>query len=389
MSQNNLRRPFRLNVQNQSSVAAFSASQSIDGSGFAKGSVPTGMVRLDRALDNTAAAQGRHGGLLRGQITEVYGPPGVGKTSLALTVASTTLRRGGKVVWIDTSSPIPMGRLKAMTPSEFLPNLIHMRTPTLPHLMAVLAHPPNGFPPQGTDVIIVDSVSSVFPPYFINASELKDRHAKGKITDKLQLQFLLNRRWNVTSELASHLAALSNRGMAVLAINQTHTKIKGLPRATLQPLLSSGGWDKIVLSRIVMYRDFPDRRYMEITKRGGKWFPVRMSETVISFEIGKDGLRQPSEVVDLQERLARLRNAVPLRQSQATPPRPVPTTSTQTRHLQPTPTRMMSILPPSTQPTPAQTAPIQPTPIQPTPTLKRKAPDEIADSQDEESDEYD
>lgn len=48
-------------------------------------SISTGLDRLDVLLQGPAARQNEHhskGGLLRGQVTEVYGPPGVGKTTI-------------------------------------------------------------------------------------------------------------------------------------------------------------------------------------------------------------------------------------------------------------------------------------------------------------------
>lgn len=295
-------------------VLSISASQSLSGSSAPQEPISTGVVRLDRAL-----AASPPGGLVRGQVTEVYGPPGVGKTSLAcvllmqyieysidtcarLNLASNALRNGGKVIWIgttpsisttapthqapDTSSPLPRSRLQCMTKEADTQNLIYFRTPTLPHLISLLAHPPTNFPPQETSLLIIDSVSSLFPSYFPNAVELKDRLEQGKLKDKAQLQWLLNRKWNVTSDLGTYLARLAARGIAVLAINQTHTRIKGQPRATLYPLLAGGGWENNVQTRVAMYRDLPDLRVAEVTKRGGRIMVVRLPELVVPFRIG-------------------------------------------------------------------------------------------------------
>ena len=163
--------------------------------------------------------------------------------------------------------------------------LIYFRTPTLPHLLALLTHPPRNFPPPGASLIVIDSVSSLFPSYFPNAADLKDRLSQGKISDKAQLQWLLNRKWNVSSELGSHLARLAARNIAVLAINQAHTKIKGQPRATLHPVVAGGGWESAVQTRVAMYRDLPDARFAEITKRAGRMLPVRMAEMIVPFRI--------------------------------------------------------------------------------------------------------
>lgn len=59
-------------------VLSIPASQSLGSLAVPKDPIRSGMERLDKALANSSP-----GGLLRGQVTEVYGPPGVGKTSLA------------------------------------------------------------------------------------------------------------------------------------------------------------------------------------------------------------------------------------------------------------------------------------------------------------------
>lgn len=270
------------------------------------------------------------GGIPSGHVTEVFGPPGVGKTALAMSITANALCDGSKVVWIDTTSPLPKLRLKSMlmqnrdtakssdTPEQLMGNLIYFRAQSLPHLLALLLHPPQGFPPENTKLLVVDSVSGPFPSYFLSPSELKSRLAQAKITDKSQIHWLMNRRWNVTSELANQLMKLAaSRRMAVLIINQTHTKIKGLPRATLSPLLAGGAWENTVHTRIVLYRDLPavdeeesemasrSLRYAEVLKRDGKALTVRSNENIVPFTIDSDSLRgtdttQPSRTVPQQ-----------------------------------------------------------------------------------------
>lgn len=181
-----------------------------------------------------------------------------------------------------------------MTPS--LDNIIYFRTPTLPHLLALLLRPPKNFPPPETTLLVIDSISSLFPAYFLSAAELKDRLTQGKIPDKPTLQWLLNRKWNVISDIATHLTRLAARNIAILALNQTHTKIKGQLRATLHPVVAGGAWESNVQTRIVLYRDLPDLRFAEITKKGGRTCPVRLGELIVPFRIGGDGLREVEEV---------------------------------------------------------------------------------------------
>src|SRR6202158_302504 len=54
---------------------------------------PTGLAALDNALGI--------GGLPRGRIVEIFGPPNCGKTALALQTISHLQQSGGAAAWID------------------------------------------------------------------------------------------------------------------------------------------------------------------------------------------------------------------------------------------------------------------------------------------------
>ena len=62
--------------------------------------IPTGSLTLDHALGI--------GGLPRGRITEIYGPEGVGKTTLALSILAQAQRAGGTGVFIDTEHALDL-----------------------------------------------------------------------------------------------------------------------------------------------------------------------------------------------------------------------------------------------------------------------------------------
>jgi recombination protein RecA len=57
--------------------------------------LPTGMTRLDDLLPG--------GGIPTGRITEILAAPGLGKTTLARSLVTTTLRRGSAVAWVDAT----------------------------------------------------------------------------------------------------------------------------------------------------------------------------------------------------------------------------------------------------------------------------------------------
>jgi recombination protein RecA len=62
--------------------------------------IPSGILALDHALGV--------GGLPRGRITEVFGPEGVGKTTLALSVLAQAQRSGGTGVFFDTEHALDL-----------------------------------------------------------------------------------------------------------------------------------------------------------------------------------------------------------------------------------------------------------------------------------------
>jgi recombination protein RecA len=62
--------------------------------------IPTGSLALDHAL--------RVGGLPRGRVTEVYGPEGVGKTTLALSMLAQAQRAGGTGVFVDAEHALDL-----------------------------------------------------------------------------------------------------------------------------------------------------------------------------------------------------------------------------------------------------------------------------------------
>lgn len=262
-------------------LPTISASEALQQTSFRRKALSTSLPSLDQALCPEATAEVPKG-LPRGLVSEIYGPPGVGKTALAMQAAVNALRstepRNG-VVWIDTGAPLPGPRLEQMffshgthnggedPPSsppvshmaeDLLDNMSYFNPPTLAHLLILFLHPTSKFPPPGTALIVLDNVSAPFTTAF-------PRSVDGKISSssfadaarKTTHQKAANRKWAVAGDLASAMAKMAKlHDVAILVINQVATSIKGLRKATLKPALSGQGWEAGIHNRIMLFRDF-------------------------------------------------------------------------------------------------------------------------------------
>ena len=132
----------------------------------------------------------------------------------------------------------------------------HLHTPTLPHLLALLLHTPPSFPPSGTSVIVVDTVSPLFATAFPKGVDNYDSNNPAAKKNEAA-QWAAGRRWAVMGDFISKLGRLATiRNLAVVLISQTTTKIKGERVAVLRPAMSTKSWDEGISTRIVLYRDW-------------------------------------------------------------------------------------------------------------------------------------
>ncbi len=110
---------------------------------------PTGVVELDGMLD---------GGLPRGRLVELFGPPGSGKTTLALRLCAAAHKAGGVAAYVDVDGGIDRRVLQRA----------HVDGDRL-----VIARPEGGeaalhvvdelLGAQAADIVIVDSVAALVP----------------------------------------------------------------------------------------------------------------------------------------------------------------------------------------------------------------------------------
>ncbi|KAL2360894.1 hypothetical protein RJZ56_006235 [Blastomyces dermatitidis] len=251
------------------------------------GAVSTGLPRLDAALALPSGLRpsplgpGRNSqrynghqdvpakGIKRGEVTEVTGPRGVGKTSLAMGIAARVLQAAQKVIWIDTAGPMNPTRLKDICQrvrvsglsdnssdaasnggrsDEILNELIYFHPPTLAHLLALISHPPKGFPPQETGLIVIDSISSHFTSEYRTKLPPRNSNPKHRTTAESKDE---RTRWKIIGNLVMDLKKLAARlNCVVIVINEMASRFRGTQPPVLHEALSGITWDSGVTTRI-------------------------------------------------------------------------------------------------------------------------------------------
>lgn len=265
-------------------------------------------------------------GLQRGCVTEMFGPPGGGKTTFGLQVVANLIKSShdeSRVLWVNCGSPLTPNRLRqlmaghqqpkdpksSLTPSnspdiETLINekFTYLEAHSLPRLLTIFLHPSQTLPGPKTGLIVVDDLSNLILGSFSrNAKHLKPG-APSLVKEKFEKR-AAGRRFQIIESLGaamSKMAALRN--LAILALTNSTISLKTGQKAMLKPALSSQAWDIAVNTRIMLYRDFPDKdqesqlskletralRYAEVQRLGRK----EIYKPAVAFVILTDGLRQ-------------------------------------------------------------------------------------------------
>ncbi|EFR04561.1 hypothetical protein MGYG_07566 [Nannizzia gypsea CBS 118893] len=254
-------------------------------------------------------------GIRRGEITELSGPRGSGKTSLAMTTAVNALKRGESVVWIDTAGPICMSRfekmlLKDSTPSEvqdLLQNLLHLQPTTLAHLLALTSYPMSDFPPPNTGLIVLDSISCLFGSEFRSKlpsrlNKARDLNSAAASRDKDSQESKLW--WKLIGTLSSNLNALASRlDCAVIVVNEMVTRFRSGQKPMLHVAISGYTWDTSVATRIILYWHWLDIgvreklgmrciRMAEVFRAGKMAVLPRAVERIVPFLVEDEGLAE-------------------------------------------------------------------------------------------------
>lgn len=170
--------------------------------------ISTGSKLLDYAIANR-----RNGGFPEGRIVELYGPPSIGKSHIAIQVAKSTQKMGGIVVYIDTENATNPENLKALG-VDVSRRFIYSDPACTEDVFSVIESTISKAKAVKKDVpitIIWDSLAAVPPK-----AELLADYDKDSIG--LQARALSKGMRKITQ-------VIGNNNVLLLILNQTRTKI--------------------------------------------------------------------------------------------------------------------------------------------------------------------
>lgn len=151
---------------------------------------------------------------------------------------------------------------------DLLHDFHHFTTPTLSHLLVLLAHSSDCFPPEGAGLMIVDCISSLFATAFPKVNDIFDSKEAPEKRKADVAQWAAGRRWAVVADVISSLSKLAAmKNMAILLTSQAVTKITPETGAMLHPSLESSAWTNGISTRIVLFRDWAFKPSREPCKR--------------------------------------------------------------------------------------------------------------------------
>ena len=160
--------------------------------------VPTGAAALDEALGI--------GGVPCGRLTEIYGPPSAGKTSLALSIAAQAQEAGGAVGFVDAEHSLNWEYALQL---GIVPELFYISQPdSCEEALEICL----GMVQSGRmAVVIIDSIAALVPK----------AEVEGKVGESHPgLQAALISQW-----LRKLSAPLERSGTALVVTNQLRTKV--------------------------------------------------------------------------------------------------------------------------------------------------------------------
>jgi RecA/RadA recombinase len=149
------------------------------------------------------------GGLKSAEILQIYGPGGVGKTTLALQFAINTARQQLRVFYVYPEGKFPIIRLKQLAPEDFenIAPLITVVSPTSFNEQALLVSRLESLLTSDVQLLVFDTIVSLYRKEYRQESN----------------NLVLNRRLNQQFGVIVNLAR--SRSLSVIIVNQVRGDI--------------------------------------------------------------------------------------------------------------------------------------------------------------------
>lgn len=144
------------------------------------------------------------GGLPKGRFTEIYGPEGSGKTTMALTASKDVVENGGKVLYIDAEHMLSYGAIEVMLGYSFdKEKFILIQAGTAEEAFMIME---DAIESKEFELIVVDTVAALEPK--AEREKSFDESTRAEISRMLPKFFRRN------------AAAVSHSNVAVVLLNQ-------------------------------------------------------------------------------------------------------------------------------------------------------------------------
>jgi hypothetical protein len=192
--------------------------------------------------------------------------------------------------FVDAATPLPSPRFERVlqaskaedapsgngTSHDLDARFKYYAIPTLPHLLALLTHPTPHFPPPGTSLIVIESISTLFDNAYPRTNY--DRFKTQTDAEK----WAAGRRFAVMGELMTKLARLATiNNVAILLTNQTITRVRFGQGALLLPAIYGSEWDNGVSTQLVLFRDWAPKRSSPLaSEEAERWQRLRYAGVI-------------------------------------------------------------------------------------------------------------
>ena len=212
-------------------------------------SLPTGFRALDDALGG--------GGLPRGRIVEIFGPPDSGKTTLALQIVANVQRKGLNAAWVDAERTFdPAYAVSLRVAADRLPV---MQPDSTENAMAMLHRLADS---AAVDLLVVDSAAALVPSLELEAGI-------GNQSPGLHARVL-------ASGLRTLVRLAANSDTAVVFLNQTRVR---KDRSGEETETSAGG------SALKLYAGI--RLVLSRAANGGTRFRILKNKVAAAYSTGE------------------------------------------------------------------------------------------------------